>query len=147
MDDKRNSNSFESPDEFEQRIFGETSGGNFKTDAFFAKLDRLGKAREGHDSNMAGESGSGSGSHILDGLDESFNTLSDGMDGKLKEAATYFEFDLDEVEKDDYSFRPDMNFQEGMTYGAKVSNGATDLCFLPFVVINVESLFRGIVNL
>ena len=64
--------------------------------------------------------GEGSNSQILDGLDESFNTLSDGMDGKLKKAATYFEFDEQEIEKDDYSFRPDVTFRVGMTYETKV---------------------------
>ncbi|WMV09651.1 hypothetical protein MTR67_003036 [Solanum verrucosum] len=46
-------------------------------------------------------------SSLLNGLDESFDTLSDGMDGKLKEEARYFEFDPDEVEKDDYAYRAD----------------------------------------
>ncbi|XP_069150811.1 uncharacterized protein [Solanum lycopersicum] len=32
------------------------------------------------------------------------------MDGKLKEEARYFEFDLDEVEKDHYACRADMTF-------------------------------------
>ncbi|XP_065637913.1 uncharacterized protein LOC112031064 isoform X2 [Quercus suber] len=63
--------------------------------------------------------GEGSNSQILDGLDESFNTLSDGMDGKLKKAATYFEFNEEEIEKEDYSFRPDMTFRVGMTYETK----------------------------
>ncbi|KAB2616543.1 hypothetical protein D8674_023131 [Pyrus ussuriensis x Pyrus communis] len=114
MDDEKNSNSFESSDDFERRIFNETSGGSF-----FTKLDRLGKAHDGHGSDLGGGIGSGSGSHILDGLDESFNTLSDGMDGKLEKAATYFEFDEEEVDKDDYSFRPDMTFKPGMTYETK----------------------------
>lgn len=62
----------------------------------------------------------GSGFSILDGLGESFNTLSDGMDGKLKKAATYFEFDADEIAKEDYAFRPDMTFRPRMTYNTKV---------------------------
>nr|XP_028955473.1 uncharacterized protein LOC103443079 isoform X2 [Malus domestica] len=114
MDDEKKSNSFESSDDFERRIFSETSGGSF-----FTKLDRLGKVRDGHGSDLGGGIGSGSGSRILDGLDESFNTLSDGMDGKLEKAATYFEFDEEEVDKDDYSFRPDMTFKPGMTYETK----------------------------
>ncbi|KAM0999209.1 hypothetical protein FF1_005943 [Malus domestica] len=116
MDDKKISNSFESSDDFERRIFSETSGGNF-----FSKLDRLGKAHDGHVSDLGGGFGigSGSGSHVLDGLDESLNTLSDGMDGKLEKAATYFEYDEEEVDKDDYSFRPDMTFKPGMTYEKK----------------------------
>lgn len=53
-------------------------------------------------------------------LEESFDTLSDGMDGKLKNAATYFEFDPDEIEKPDYSFRYDTTFWPGGTYDVKV---------------------------
>lgn len=62
----------------------------------------------------------GSNSQTLDGLDESFNTLSDGLDGRLKEAAAYFQVDPDEIVKEDYTFRPDMNFDLGMTYETKV---------------------------
>ncbi|KAK4380129.1 hypothetical protein RND71_001991 [Anisodus tanguticus] len=58
-------------------------------------------------------------SSLLDGLDESFDTLSDGMDGKLKEAARYFEFNPDKVEKVDYAYRPDMTFWPGNTYEIK----------------------------
>ncbi|PHU08463.1 30S ribosomal protein S18 [Capsicum chinense] len=63
--------------------------------------------------------GSGNRSSILDGLGESFNTLSDGMDGKLKEAANYFAFDPNEVEKEDYAYRADMTFWPGNTYELK----------------------------
>ena len=38
------------------------------------------------------------------------------MDGKLKNAAIYFEFDPDEIEKEDYSFRYDATFWPGSTY-------------------------------
>ncbi|XP_040994230.1 uncharacterized protein LOC121240757, partial [Juglans microcarpa x Juglans regia] len=79
-----------------------------EADTFFEKLNRLGKGRDRLNCRVT----EGSNSHILD---ESFNTLSDGMDGKLKKAATYFQFDEDEITKDDYKFRPDMNFKEGMT--------------------------------
>ncbi|KAG5632450.1 hypothetical protein H5410_004167 [Solanum commersonii] len=37
------------------------------------------------------------------------------MDGKLKEEARYFEFDPDEVEKDDYAYRAEMTFWPGNT--------------------------------
>lgn len=58
---------------------------------------------------------------MFDGLDESFDTLSDGMDNKLKRAATYFEFDPEEIENDEYyAFRPDVSFKLGMTYDTKV---------------------------
>ncbi|XVF05317.1 hypothetical protein REPUB_Repub05bG0161900 [Reevesia pubescens] len=55
----------------------------------------------------------------MDGLDESFNTSSHGMDGKLKKAATYFEFNLEEIVKEVYAFRPDVSFQPGITYELK----------------------------
>uniref|UniRef100_A0A2N9HMY4 Small ribosomal subunit protein bS18c n=1 Tax=Fagus sylvatica TaxID=28930 RepID=A0A2N9HMY4_FAGSY len=111
----KQTNSFESADEFERRIFGDLSGGNSKNDIFFEKLDRVREVRDRPGSRM----GEGSNSRILDGLDESFNTLSDGMDGKLKKAATYFEFDEEEIAKDDYAFRPDMTFRPEMTYEMK----------------------------
>lgn len=116
IDDDRKSNSFESTDEFERRIFGETSGDNTKSVSFFEKLDRLGKGRD----RLGSRTRDGSNSPMMDGLDESFNTLSDGMDGKLQNAATYFQYDPEEIMKDDYTFRPDMNFKPGMTYEVKV---------------------------
>lgn len=58
-----------------------------------------------------------------DDLDDSFTTLFDRMDGELKEAAADFEYDDDdEVDQEDYSFRPDVNFQEEGTYELKVSH-------------------------
>lgn len=54
-----------------------------------------------------------------EGLDTSINTLYDGMESKLKEAAVYFEYNPDEVEKDDYSFRKDVTFFPGNTYDTK----------------------------
>jgi len=42
------------------------------------------------------------------------------MDGKLNNAARYFEYDPDEIEKDDYSYRYDTTFQRGSTYSTKV---------------------------
>lgn len=115
VDDNKQTNSFEPTDEFERRIFGDSSGGNAKSDAFFHKLDRLG----GRD-RLGPRVSEGSNSQTLDGLDESFNTLSDGLDGRLKEAAAYFQVDPDEIVKEDYTFRPDMNFDLGMTYETKV---------------------------
>lgn len=58
----------------------------------------------------------------MDGLDESFNTLSDGMDGRLKEEASYFEVNEDEIwEDENYTYRPDVNFDRiGETYDTKV---------------------------
>lgn len=42
------------------------------------------------------------------------------MDAKLKKEARYFEFDDNEIEKEDYAFRPDKNFRRGETYDTKV---------------------------
>ncbi|KAI3416652.1 uncharacterized protein J3R85_015204, partial [Psidium guajava] len=111
-DDKQRSNSSESADEFERRIFGGFSGNDSKTDSFFQKFDRIDKARSG--SRLNGDS-----SRMFDGLNDNFSTLSDGMDGRLKEEALYFDFDPDEVEEEGYSFRPDMNFPPGATYDTK----------------------------
>ncbi|XP_062090467.1 uncharacterized protein LOC133796816 [Humulus lupulus] len=107
--DKESGNSFEPSSDFEQRIFSS------KTNSFFKSLDSIGKGRDSFGSNMNAESNYG----IMDGLDESFDTLQDGMDGKLQKAATYFEFDAEEILQDEYAFRPDVNFRRGMTYDVK----------------------------
>ncbi|KAH0658522.1 hypothetical protein KY289_027270 [Solanum tuberosum] len=91
-DDKQSTNSFESAEDFERRIFGDSSGSRPSSNSFFRKLDDAEKSYDR--SSMGSTFNSGNRSSILDGLDESFNTLSDGMDGKLKEAASYFQ-DLD----------------------------------------------------
>ncbi|RZC66551.1 hypothetical protein C5167_010241 [Papaver somniferum] len=74
----------------------------------FLKLDKLGPR---------GRSGFGARSNYqsVDSLDENFNSLSDGMDGKLKKAANYFGFNYDELETEDYAYRPDVNFRPGTT--------------------------------
>lgn len=100
-------NKSESPDEFEQRIF--SPGGTSKTDFI---LDKLNQQTRGRDR-------SGGSSQMLDDLEQTFDTLSDGMDGKLNNAARYFEYDPDEIEKDDYSYRYDTTFQRGSTYSTK----------------------------
>ncbi|XP_061336541.1 uncharacterized protein LOC133283663 [Gastrolobium bilobum] len=106
-------NKSESPEEFEQRIFGEIPGRNSKNDVFFEKLNRHIKAQD------RSSSVDGGSSQMMHGLGEGFDTLSDGMDGKLKNAATYFEFDPEEIEKEDYSFRYDSTFWPGSTYSGK----------------------------
>ncbi|KAG7010502.1 rpsR [Cucurbita argyrosperma subsp. argyrosperma] len=112
FDDKGKPDSFESADDFERRIFGGVSTGDSGNDAFFEKLDRIGKPRERIGSRLSG----GNNFQSLYGLDDNLNTLSDGMDGKLKKASTYFEFDTEEIAKDDYTFRADMSFKPGSTY-------------------------------
>ncbi|GMI84098.1 hypothetical protein like AT1G07210 [Hibiscus trionum] len=109
-----NSGSFESADEFERRIFDGVSGDSPRAQSFYQKLDRFGVNRL-----RSGPSMGNGDSTIMDGLDESFSTLSDGMDGQLKKAAAYFEFDPDEVQSNDYAFRPDVTHHSGGTYEPK----------------------------
>ncbi|CAN4118314.1 unnamed protein product [Withania somnifera] len=115
-DDKQSTSSFESAEDFERRIFGNSTGNRPNSNSFFRKLD---KAEKAYDRSGPGSTFSSGNRSILDGLYESVNTLSDGMDDKLKEAARYFEFDPDEVEKEDYSYRADMTFWPGNNYELK----------------------------
>ncbi|KAM6584696.1 hypothetical protein CsatB_011698 [Cannabis sativa] len=115
MGDNESSNSMESSSDFQQRILGGNYGKSSTTNSLFEKLDSIGKGRDSFVSNKNAESNYG----VLDGLDEHFNTIQDGMDGKLQNAATYFEFDPEEILQDEYSFRPDVNFRRGMTYDVK----------------------------
>lgn len=109
-----NANSFESTDDFEQRI-----GNSSISKSFYQKLDRIEKTydRTGFGTNF----NIGNRPEFMDGLDESFNTLSDGMDGKLKKAGWDFEVDDDEIWEDEtYTYRPDVNFDRiGETYDTK----------------------------
>jgi hypothetical protein len=57
---------------------------------------------------------------MLDDLKQSFDTLSDGMDGKLSNASRYFEFDSIEINKDYYSYPYDTTFHLGSKYNLKV---------------------------
>lgn len=107
--DSQNSNSFETNDDFERRIFSGLSGED--SSSFYRKLDRIEKARTGPGMD-ADLHGFGPG----DEDNESFSTLNDGLEGKLKKAATYFEVNDDEIEEDGYCFRPDSNLRHGMTY-------------------------------
>jgi len=111
--DSPNGNSFETNDDFERRIFSGLSGDD--SSSFYRKLDRIEKARTGPGMD-ADHHGFGPG----DEDDESFSTLNDGLEGKLKKAATYFEVNDDEIEEDGYCFRPDSNLKHGMTYTPQV---------------------------
>ncbi|KAL8557445.1 hypothetical protein ACS0TY_004752 [Phlomoides rotata] len=98
-------------------IFEERSSGDGKLsglNSFYEKLGKAEKARGMRSSfNMRNRPGG------LNGLDENYNSLFDGMEYKLKKAASYFDFDPVEVTRDDYTFRPDFNFNSGMTYDTK----------------------------
>lgn len=100
---KGNANTFESNDNYEHRIFAGINDND--SSSFFRKLDRAEKAYDR--------------SEDLDGLDESFTTLSDGMEEKLKDTATSFNMADEEVNDEDYSFRPDMDVQIGMVLDTK----------------------------
>ncbi|KAL3839991.1 hypothetical protein ACJIZ3_024582 [Penstemon smallii] len=115
-----NSNSYESVGDFEKRIFGDRNTPTPPPTPSFSFFQKLDKAEKAHDrSGMGSVFNTGNRSSFMDGLDDNYDTLTDGMDHKLKKAATYFEYDPDEVTKDDYSFRPDINFSSGTTYDTK----------------------------
>ncbi|KAH6780367.1 hypothetical protein C2S52_011604 [Perilla frutescens var. hirtella] len=98
-------NKFNSPESFGDSEQGNSGGGSFSSmNSFYQKLD---KAEKAHDRYGIGGPG------------ENYNSLADGMEIKLEKAATYFEFDPIEVARDDYTYRPDVNFQSGMTYDTK----------------------------
>lgn len=96
-------------------MFGENRGRFPQFDSILEKISQQGRAR--HRSGF----GNGGGFHMMDYLEENDDSLSDGMDENLKNAATCFEVDEDEIEKEDYAFRYDTDFIPGSTYDIKVS--------------------------
>ena len=89
--------------------------------SFFRRLDRAERAHNHPDyGNSGGRFNLDNRSEIFDDLDESFNTLSDGMDDKLKEAATCYDA-LEIFEDPEYEYRPDVNWSRiGDTYELRV---------------------------
>jgi hypothetical protein len=98
--------------------------------SFFRKLDGTGNSfrRQGPGSGMRsfgrlggrGSSGFGDGDSFgFGGSMDGHDSLDDGMSEKLDDAARTFHM-TDEVEDDDYEFRPDVNYQLGSTYNVKV---------------------------
>ncbi|KAF6153652.1 hypothetical protein GIB67_027519 [Kingdonia uniflora] len=115
------SNSQESADNFEKRIFGGLSGNSQNNDPFLRKLDEVERVRDRF-GNRPGNN-ENSNSMIFDGLDENCTTLSDGMDGKLKKAATNFEFDPQETKGyDGFSKGPNKPFSSRMSFQPKEPN-------------------------
>ncbi|KAL8089272.1 hypothetical protein AgCh_038898 [Apium graveolens] len=117
-------NVFEYGDDFEHRIFGGFTGkGSNDSPSQQSLFRRLDKAEKAHNNSYFGSFGGrfnlDNRSEIFDGLDESFNTLSDVMDDKLKEAATCY--DVPGIEEDiDYKYRPNVNWNRiGETYELK----------------------------
>lgn len=87
-------------------MFGGNSGGNDgKSSDFYQHLSKAEK-----DKRELGRSYGKDGSRGSN-RDETFDPSSDGVDGKLKEAALIYNIDDEEggVKKDGYSFRPDVN--------------------------------------
>nr|GEW50864.1 ribosomal protein S18 [Tanacetum cinerariifolium] len=112
-----NTNSSETMEEFERSVFGDPPGNSLSSSSFFQKLDQQKRVNERSAMNSR-FNGSRRGGPV-DGLNDSSTSLTDGLDGKLKDAATYFEYDVNEVEKEDYKFRPDVTFWPGNTYDVK----------------------------
>ncbi|KAI5674989.1 hypothetical protein M9H77_05939 [Catharanthus roseus] len=112
--DTQKSSTFESDEDFQRRILG---GPENDSNPLFRKLDRIDKAHERY--GYGSRFNPGNRSEALDGWDESVNTLSDGMDWKLTNAATSFTIEDEEVNQDDYSFRPDMDIKPGMVLDTK----------------------------
>uniref|UniRef100_M8CE29 Small ribosomal subunit protein bS18c n=1 Tax=Aegilops tauschii TaxID=37682 RepID=M8CE29_AEGTA len=105
----------ESADDFEKRLFESDDK------SFFGKLDGVGSSfgRHGTGSGMGafgrpefGQRSSNGG--FMDG----FDSLNDGMNEKLDDAARTFHM-TEEVEDDDYDFRPDVNYKRGSTYNVR----------------------------
>ncbi|KAK9734697.1 hypothetical protein RND81_04G157500 [Saponaria officinalis] len=107
----QNGNSVESTDDFEKRMFSESSQDT--STSFFRTIDRIQKSRHGPG---VGFTPNGDASGMPDGDDDTFTTLTDGMEDKLKEAASYFEVNPQEISAEDYNYRPDMNLRSRMTY-------------------------------
>ncbi|XP_071700864.1 uncharacterized protein [Rutidosis leptorrhynchoides] len=117
IDNYPNTNSSETMEDFDRSIFGDLpDSSSSRSRSFFQKLDQQTKPYD-----MFRGNNSSRRTGFVDGLDEGFthSSLADGMDGKLKDAATYFEYDVNEVAKDDYKFRSDVMFKPGNTYDPK----------------------------
>ncbi|CAO2825130.1 unnamed protein product [Amaranthus hypochondriacus] len=77
-------------DDFVNRIFGES----FEEIPLYQKLDEIEKYKPW-------------------GM---FSNIGDNFEDSMKEAAKYFEFDPNEINQEDFSYRADMNFRPSMTY-------------------------------
>ncbi|KFK43044.1 hypothetical protein AALP_AA1G071100 [Arabis alpina] len=97
-DPNQDRNSFDSLDD----MFGGFTGNDDKSNGFYQHLGKAEKDKR----DYSGFNRSSSGSRFS--RDESFDPSSDGVDGKLQEAALFHNDDDDGV-KDGYSFRPDFN--------------------------------------
>ncbi|CAF1924062.1 BnaC05g05010D [Brassica napus] len=89
-------------------MFGGNSGNDEKSSSFFQHLGKAEKDKREY-TGLGRSYGNGSRGSVS--RDETFDPSSDGVDGKLKEAALIYNIDDDEGggAKDGYSFRPDVN--------------------------------------
>ncbi|CAA7026341.1 unnamed protein product [Microthlaspi erraticum] len=91
-------------------IFGGNAGNDDNSNGFYQHLGKAEKDKRDYSGfnrqygNTSRFSGGGSMNR-----DEIFDPSSDGVDGKLKEAALLYKIDDDEDVKDGYTFRPDGN--------------------------------------
>ncbi|CAJ1972286.1 unnamed protein product [Sphenostylis stenocarpa] len=108
---EQHANKSESPEEFGK--FGENRARYAQFDSFLEKINQQGMTRQ------RPGSGNGASSEMMHLFEESHDTLLDGMDVKLKNAATYFEVDEEEINKEDYAFRYDANFPIDSKYDVK----------------------------
>uniref|UniRef100_A0A0D9WSR8 Small ribosomal subunit protein bS18c n=1 Tax=Leersia perrieri TaxID=77586 RepID=A0A0D9WSR8_9ORYZ len=108
----------ENVDEFEKRVFGSSGGSD--NNNLFGKLDGYEKPRGGFNNwgSMGGFRDRGNSSSVLEELGAGFNSLDDGMDDRLDEASRTFHM-TEEVEDEDYDFRPDVTFRRGSTYNVR----------------------------
>ncbi|KAG7596141.1 Ribosomal protein S18 [Arabidopsis suecica] len=110
-DPNQNRSSFDSSDNLDS-LFGDYTGNDEKSNDFFQHLSKAEKdKRDFNGYNRSGGSRySGGGSMSKD---ETVDPSSDGVDGKLKEAALAYNMDEGDGFKE-YSFRPDFNNSWGM---------------------------------
>uniref|UniRef100_A0A0D6RAQ2 Small ribosomal subunit protein bS18c n=1 Tax=Araucaria cunninghamii TaxID=56994 RepID=A0A0D6RAQ2_ARACU len=107
--------SFESPDDFERRMFGGFNDNDSHPDSFFQKLDRIEKARGKTSTGFAKEDWNGDLGWEDDHIGPERDTLNDGMDNKLKRAALEHDYGMLRPDEE-YSFRPDTTFPPGTQY-------------------------------
>ncbi|XP_023645704.1 uncharacterized protein LOC17896840 [Capsella rubella] len=105
-DPSKNRSSFDSSDNIDS-MFGDFTGNDEKSSGFFQHLGRAERDKRGFSGyNRSGGSRYSAGGSM--NRDETFDPSSDGVDGKLKEAALFCNMDEGDGLKE-YSFRPDFN--------------------------------------
>uniref|UniRef100_A0A0D9XL62 Small ribosomal subunit protein bS18c n=1 Tax=Leersia perrieri TaxID=77586 RepID=A0A0D9XL62_9ORYZ len=109
----------ESVDEFEKRVLGGGGGGSDNNN-LFGKLDGYERPCGGFNNwgSMGGFRDRGNSRSVVEELGMGYNSLDDGMDDRLDEASRTFHM-TEEVEDEDYDFRPDVNFRRGSTYNVR----------------------------